>query len=668
MMRKLNSQKEYIELVETLLEHDRHYYEESRPLISDYEYDQLIKALEEYEKKHPEKVHPESPTQRIGETITEGFSHGEHLVPMLSLANTYSFEELQHFIERVYKLAGKENLFFCCELKIDGTAISIRYEEGKLTRALTRGNGYRGDDVTGNIKTIKSIPLHLKQPAPPLLEVRGEVYMSVATFRSLNEQREEAGLEPWANPRNAAAGSLKLLDPKEVSKRKLQVVSYGIAEGEEFCSSQYEIHKYLKEMGLPTSPEKTFFRAKNFEEIVAFADRIQKLRSSLPFEIDGIVVKVDDLSLHNRLGVTGKSPRYACAYKFAPEQAETVIKDIVVQVGRTGVLTPVAELQPVFLAGSTISRATLHNHDEIEKKDIRIGDHVIIEKGGDVIPKVVRVDFSKRKPGTPPWKMPTHCPICHTKVVHYEGEVAIRCTNPSCPGQKLRQLIFFASKNAMDIEHLGAKVMELLVRKKLVERYSDIYRLQREDILELEGFKEKSADNLLRSIEASKKAPLERFIHALGIPHVGLQTAKDLAKASGSIEKLMKMEVEDFVSIEGIGEIVAESIVDFFSHPENVDEIQECLALGVTLKAPISKKVDLDHPLSQKTFVLTGTLQNYTRDEAKAIIEEHGGKVTGSVSKKTDYLLLGEDPGSKYEKAKKLGVPILSEKEFESLL
>jgi DNA ligase (NAD+) len=663
---KVNNQRQYIELVEKLLEHDKHYYEEAKPVISDYEYDQLLKALQAFEIKHPKLIHPDSPTHRIGEALTEGFKHGKHRVPMLSLANTYSEDELAHFIHRTEKLTGKKKLSYTCELKIDGTAISLTYEKGRLTRALTRGNGIQGDDVTANIKTIKSVPLHLKGNVPDLIEIRGEVFMSVSTFAALNEKRQEEGHEPWANPRNAAAGSLKLLDPKEVSKRRLQLLCYGIGAGHEIASSQFEIHHQLKKWGLPTSPEKTFAKVDEFSQIMVFADRILELRPNLPFEIDGIVLKVDDLSLYEELGVTGKSPRYACAYKFAPEQAETILEGITVQVGRTGVLTPVAELKPVFLAGSTISRATLHNQDEILKKDIRIHDHVIIEKGGDVIPKVVRVVMSKRASHAEKWHMPKECPICQTPVIHVPSEVAFRCPNPGCAGQRLKQLIFFASKPAMNIEHLGDKVMEQLVEMGLVTAYPDIFTLEKEDLLQLEGFKEKSADNLLQSINKAKKTTLDRFILAIGIPHVGAQTARDLAATSGSIDKLIEMLEEELLAIDGIGEKVAEAIVSFFDNPIHIQQILECLSYGIQLQSP--ERISSGSPFQDKTVVITGTLEHYTRDEAAEEIRKRGGKVSSSVSKKTDYLLLGEDPGSKYDKAKKLGVPILSEKEFTDLL
>ena len=438
-MKKIETQKDYINLVNELIEHDKHYYEKFKPLISDYEYDVLLKEIQDWEKKHPDLVLSNSPSKRIGESLQEGFKHGEHLVPMLSLANTYSKEELIDFISRIDKLLERKDIKFCTELKIDGTAISIEYEKGKLVRALTRGNGKIGDDVTSNIKTIKTLPLNLAGPnIPDLIEIRGEVFMHKEIFQNLNKERQELGSDVFANPRNAAAGSLKLLDPKEVAKRKLDVICYGTANEEKFVSSQHQVHGYLKKLGLPVAKDGYYKLCHDIDDILNFANHIHEIREKISFEIDGIVVKVDDIYTHKILGFTGKSPRYAVAYKFAAEQAITIIQDITIQVGRTGVLTPVAELEPVFLAGSTISRSTLHNQEEIARKDIRIGDMVVIEKGGDVIPKVVSVDFSKRKKDSKPFKMPLTCPICHEEVVNLEDEVACRCPNPKCPGQKLR--------------------------------------------------------------------------------------------------------------------------------------------------------------------------------------------------------------------------------------
>ncbi len=663
----LKNQREYIELAEELIERDKHYYDEAKPSISDYEYDQKMAALIRYEKEHPEQALPNTPSSRIAESPTEGFKQKEHLVPMMSLANTYSEEEVGDFIKRVHKLLEKKEVSFCAELKMDGTAISLLYKEGHLVHALTRGNGKVGDDVTANIKTIKSVPLKLEgSHIPRVLEVRGEVYMSLATFHALNTEREEEGLEVFANPRNSAAGSLKLLDPREVAKRKLNLAAYGVAEGEFPVSTQHELHHYLKKLGLPTSKPEHIALCHDLAEIMKFAAKIQKERPHLPFEIDGIVIKVDDLKAHPILGATGKVPRHAVAYKFAPEQAFTRVRDIVVQVGRTGVLTPVAELEPVHLAGSTISRTTLHNQDEVARKDIRIGDWVAIEKAGDVIPQVVRVDFKKRPHDSKPWHMPKHCPLCKTAVVHHAGEVAVRCPNPKCEGQRVRRIIYFASKHAMDIEHMGEKVVAQLVDKGLINRPSDIYLLDEKDLAQLDGFKEKSIQNLLQSIDASRKCTLARFIMGLGIKSVGTETAELLAEESRDLDTLLHMKEADFIAIDGIGEKTAKIIAEFFHDSDNQDEIKHLLKNGIEPQK--LKKKMTGHSFSGKNFVLTGTLHHFSRDEAAAIIKERGGHVSGSVSKNTDYLLLGDDPGSKYDKAKKLQIPILSEEQFRKMI
>lgn len=650
-----------------MIEHDKHYYDEQKPIISDFEYDQKIKALIDYEKAHPDHTHLHSPSQRVAEAPSEGFQQKAHMVPMMSLANTYSEQELVDFLKRVHKLLEKKEVDFCCELKIDGAALSLRYKKGKLLHALTRGNGHKGDDVTANIKTISSVPLTLSgSHFPEEMEIRGEVYMSLATFQALNAQREEEGLDIFANPRNAAAGSLKLLDPREVAKRKLNLLCYGIAEGQSPAKTQHELLHQLKKWGFPIAKSEYIARCANLEGILHFARKIEKERRHLPFEIDGIVIKVDDLKAHELLGATGKSPRFAVAYKFAPEQASTRIREIVVQVGRSGVLTPVAELEPVFLAGSTISRATLHNQDEVARKDIRVGDWVVIEKGGDVIPKVVSVDFKKRPSHSKPWHMPHHCPICKKEVVHRKGEVAVRCPNPKCEGQRIRRILHFASKHAMDIEHMGEKVVEKLVEKGLVTRISDIYLLTEKELAQIEGFKEKSIQNLLKSIDASKRCPLSRLLMGLGIKYVGAETAELLAEEGGDFETLIHMNEEEFNAIEGIGDKTAREIATFFADSDNLQEIKLLLAHGV--KPQKMKPKVHGHPFSNKTFVLTGALQHYTRDEASQLIKERGGHVSSSVSKETDFLLVGEDPGSKYEKGKKFGIPMLSEEEFRKKL
>lgn len=650
-----------------MIAHDRHYYDEALPVISDYEYDQLMIRLREYEAKHPDQIIPNSPSLRVAEAPTTGFQQKSHMVPMLSLANTYSEEEVSDFIKRVYKLLEKTEVDFCCELKMDGAAVSLRYKNGLLFSALTRGNGRTGDDVTANIKTIRTIPIALNgSDFPSDFEVRGEVFLSLASFHTINQERQDSGLETFANPRNAAAGSLKLLDPSEVEKRRLNILCYSIAEGQSPVKTQKEVHLQLKKWGLPIADLKHLRVVHDQKEIMQFAEEIHQKRDSLGFEIDGIVVKVNELGYHDILGTTGKTPRYAMAYKFAPEQAKTKILDITVQVGRSGILTPVAELEPVFVSGSTISRATLHNQDEITRKDIRIGDTVLIEKGGDVIPKVVRVDLAHRRHEQGPWHMPKNCPICHASVVQREGEVAFRCPNPTCHAQSLRKIAYFASKHAMDIEHMGEKVVEHLVEKGIVSRISDIYLLTELDLIQLEGFKEKSIQNLLKSIEASKNCSLARFIMGLGIPYVGIETAEELANTARDIHVLMQMNEEEFRAIQGIGDKTSAAIYAFFQESEHREEIKRLLAHGVTPQK-MQEKI-LSHAISGKTFVLTGALEKYSRDEAASLIKERGGKVSGQVSKNTDYVVAGTDPGSKYTKAKELGLTVLTEAQFEQLL
>ena len=664
----LMSKEEYLKLLKEIKRHNQLYFDQGAPEITDYEYDLLVKQAEEIEASHPEWVPTDTPTRQVQERPTKGFKQVQHDVPMLSLANTYSREEVADFVARVYKLLEREDVEFCVELKMDGVAISVRYEKGKLVHAVSRGNGRKGDDITANVKTIRSIPHELKGTnIPDLLEVRGEVFIPTHDFAEMNREREEAGDVTWANPRNAAAGSLKLLDATEVAKRKLDIVFYNVITREKILKTQSENHHFLKKMGLPTGKEKHFAVCQSLDEIFAFADRIEKERPSLPFEIDGIVIKVNALRDHDIMGATGKSPRWAAAYKFAPEQAETVIEDITVQVGRTGVLTPVAELQPVPLAGSTISRATLHNEEEVTRKDIRVGDSVIIEKGGDVIPKVVEVIQNKRQQHSKPWHMPTHCPICGTEVIRKEGEVAVRCPNrTTCGGQNLRRISFFASKNAMDIDHLGPEIVKKLIEIGFVSRISDLYRLTENELSQLEGFKEKSIHNLLASLEASKKVTLARFIFAIGIPYVGEGTAQLLADAAGSIERLKEMSEEELCEIDGVGDKVAKSIVEFLLDEKHLREIDKLLELGVQPTAA-HKKI-AGHAFAGKTFVLTGSLEEFTRTEAANLIKERGGKVSSSVSKKTDFVLVGEDPGSKYDKAQKLGVATLDEKSFKESL
>lgn len=659
--------KEYEKLCQEVWEHNQRYYA-GLPTISDEEFDALMKRLIAIEKAHPEWITPSSPTQRVGEAPSKGFKTVAHSIPMLSLANTYSKEEIEDFLVRVHKLTDKPHAAFSCELKMDGIAVSVRYENGKYVRGVTRGDGKRGDDVTANIKTIEALPLQLYgKDVPEILEIRGEVFMTHKAFEVLNKQREKSEELLWANPRNAAAGSLKLLDPHEVSRRKLNIVFYGVAEDSSgSLKSQFDSHSYLKKHGLPILP----FIAKchTMDEIWAFAEKIRHERPKLPFDIDGIVIKLDDLREQEHLGNTAKNPRWAVAYKFAAEQAVTRIIDITVQVGRTGTLTPVAELEPVFVAGSTISRATLHNEEEVQRKDIRVGDTVTIEKGGDVIPKVVNVHLALRPAKSKPWHMPSECPNCGTPIVRIPGEVAVKCPNKNCSEQKLRRLRHFVSKGAMDIDGLGERIMEQLIQHGFVTLPSDIYQLTSNELAQLEGFKEKSIQNLLSAIEHSKNVTLPRFIMALGISHVGAGTAELLAAHGGDIETLMKVDEDSLNKIEGIGPVIATSVVEFFHDHRNRDEIHKLLASGITPQKMKAKRVASGHPFEGKTFVITGTLENYSRTEAASLIKERGGKVTDSVSAKTDYLLVGDSPGSKLDKAKSLGVTILTEDQFRAMV
>lgn len=664
----MSSQEEYQKLCDEVWEHNKRYYVDHAPIISDEAFDALLKKIEQIEKQHPGWVMPSSPTQRVCETVTSKFKSVTHQVPMLSLANTYSKEELNDFVQRVEKLLGRPNTTFCCELKMDGIAVSLTYEKGLFVQGSTRGDGKRGDDITNNLRTLPSIPLRLVGSSiPDLVEIRGEVFMPRPAFQKLNEEKIKLEEQLWANPRNAAAGSLKLLNPKEVAKRGLCFYAYAIAiDTGTTVSTQHAVHHQLMHWGVPTL--EMIALAHNLDEIWDFAEKVAKRRRELHYDIDGIVIKVDHLKDQDKLGVTGKSPRWAVAYKFAAEKAVTKIHQITVQVGRTGVLTPVAELDPVSVAGSTITRATLHNEEEVARKDIRVGDTAIIEKGGDVIPKVVEVVLSLRPEGSVPWKMPDHCPSCGSMVVRTAGEVAVRCPNSEeCPSQQLRHLVYFAGKEAMDIDHLGVKVIEQLVHKGFVSKPGDFYMLKEEQLAQLEGFKEKSIHNLLESLQRSKKVSLAKFIMALGIKHVGAGTADLLARKMGTLENLISITREQLLDIDGIGDKVADSLLGYFEDEENRQELDELLQMGVSPQ-PVEVKSFADHPFKGKSFVITGTLHNFTRQDAGAQIKDRGGKVVTSVSKQTDYLVVGDDPGSKLDKAQQLGVAILDEKQFLELL
>lgn len=662
-----STRSDYDSLCREIWRHNQLYYAENNPEITDQEFDFLLKKLEAMEAEHPEWITPNSPSQRVNESLSEGFKTVAHKHPMLSLANVYSLEEIADWCKRMQKLLEREGVEYFMEMKMDGLAISIIYENGQLVRGVTRGNGREGDDITANVRTIRSLPLQLPVDKPPArLEVRGEVFMRVPVFQQLNNEREEAGLSLFANPRNAAAGSLKLLDASQTARRQLDVVLYAVAEDSSgSIEKQSDTPSYLSSLGLPSLSQTC--AVSSLDEMLANIEKLRQLRPTLDFQIDGVVIKVNSLREQDELGMTGKSPRWAVAYKFAAEQAQTLIKDITVQVGRTGVLTPVAELEPVLVAGSTISRATLHNQDEIDRKDIRVGDTVVIEKGGDVIPKVVEVILDKRPTGSKAYKLPDICPSCASTVVHEEGEVAVRCVNPSCPAQHQRSLGYFVGKGGMDIEEIGSKLVEQLIESGLVKRPSDIYTLSAEQLMTLEGIKEKSAQNILKGIDDSRKPSLARFIMALSIKYVGAGTAELLAERARSIDALRKLDRDALIDIDGVGDKVADSVLEYFANEDNCAEVQRLLELGVEPQAPAAVSNE-DHAFNGKTFVLTGTLENYGRSDAAALIKERGGKVSSSVSKKTDYVLCGDSPGSKRDKAEKLGVAILSEADFEAML
>lgn len=667
-MGKTTSREHYEELCRTIWYHNKRYFVDHDPEISDEAFDRLMHELRDLESAHPDWISSDSPTQRVGETPTSGFQTVVHPVLMLSLANIYSLEELKEFTQRMEKLVGRHGLTYSAELKMDGIAISARYEKGRFVRAVTRGDGRQGDDITANVRTIQRLPLRLfGTSVPDELEVRGEVFMPKQSFEQLNQEKERRGEALWANPRNAAAGSLKLLDPAETAKRQLDVVFYGIAEdamGQ--LTSQHQTHAWMRSLGLPTMQQAALCRT--FEEACTFILEVEKLRPGLPFEIDGVVVKLDDIREQRRLGSTGKNPRWAVAFKFAAKQAITRIRKITVQVGRTGVLTPVAELEPVPLAGSTISRATLHNEEEVLRKDIREGDWVVIEKGGDVIPKVVKVVEDKRARHSSPWKKVTHCPSCGTAVVRIAGEVAVRCPNSAhCPEQQLRRLTFFVGKEALDIENMGEKVVAQLVAKGLIRHPADVFALTADQLYQLDGFKDKSVHNLLHSIEKAHHVPLSRLIMGLGIRHIGTETAEALADHFHTVDAFLQATRDQLLKVSGIGEVVATAVLEFLHDNAHAKEVQRLLASGIVVEPPQKRKVE-GHPFSGKTVVITGTLESYSRDEAAAQIKQRGGKVSSSVSQKTSYLIAGGDPGSKLEKARSLGVEVLDEQQFIALL
>lgn len=670
------NEKRAKELRELIKKYDYAYYIEAESLISDREYDLLFDELIRIEKENPALITRDSPTQRVAGEPLKQFETVTHDTQMLSLANTYSKEELIDFHRRVKDNLGREPNSYVAELKYDGVAISIKYKNGLLDIAATRGDGTRGDNITYNIKTIRSIPLKINTISYEGVnltdfEIRGEVFMFEKDFLKINEKRLESEEKPYANPRNLTAGTLKLLDPKETAARALQIACYYLLTQQIELKEHFENISMLKKMGFPISPHSKL--CQNIEEVFTFLDYWEKERHSLPFQIDGVVIKINSLKEQSQLGFVARSPRWAIAYKYEAEKAVTLLKDITLQIGRTGQVTPVAELEPVFLAGSTISRATLHNADFIAEKDIRIGDYVQIEKGGDVIPKVSSVILEKRTENQLPYIFPTHCSCgLNSILIRPEGEVNYYCNNPACPWQVRRRIEHFSSRNAMNIGNLGEKVIESLLNLGYIKNIADIYELKRhsDELKKLERWGEKSVSNLLDAIEESKKQPFNNVLYGLGIRFIGEVAAKTLARHFRSIDKLARATKEDLTAVFEIGEKMAESLLAFFADEKEIDTINRLKAFGLQFELA-EKEQDVlneNQPLLGKTFVLTGELQSATRNEAKQMIEKKGGKVTGSISKNTSYVVVGSAPGSKYEKALKLGITCLNEEDFLEMI
>lgn len=665
-MEKEMAKKKIEELTEKISYYAKKYYEEDKPEISDYEYDMLFSELKELEKNYPEFKNNNSYTMHVGGNVKQGFGKVEHKVPLLSMQDIFDIQEIEDYVVKIQKQALEQNISnknFVVETKIDGLTASLEYVNGEFVRGSTRGNGLIGEDVTENLKTIKNIPQKLTQPVT--ITVRGEVFISNNDFENLNKIREEEGQEIFANARNAAAGSIRQLDSKIAKQRPLDIYVYNIQniEGKNI-KSHYEALKYLEELGFNINPIKIY--CKTVEEVKNAIKEIGEKRDSLSFGIDGAVIKVDDLNFREILGTTAKNPRWQIAYKYPPEQKTTKLLDITCNVGRTGVITPLAILDPVQVAGSTISKTTLHNEDFIKEKQIKIGDTVVIQKAGDVIPEIVKVIKEKRNGTELEFKMPSNCPVCGAKTIRLEGEVAVRCTAIECPAKLYRNLVHFASREAMNIEGLGENIIEQLMEKKLIENIADIYNLTLEDISSLKKNGTKFANNLLNAIEKSKQNDLYRLINSFGIMHIGLKASKVLAKKYKSLDNLSSASYEELSNINDIGPVMASSIDQFFSQEQTKDLITRLKESGVNTES-IEEEVE-NNKFEGKIFVLTGSLQKYTRKEAEDIIEKLGGKTSGSVSKKTNYLIAGEEAGSKLTKAQNLGVTIITENEFEQMI
>ena len=647
-------------LIKILNDASYDYYVLDDPKITDQEYDAYYRELETIEKLHPEWVLDTSPTKKVGGEVIDEFKKVEHTIPMLSLGDVFNEDEIIEFLQRIENSGVHSN--YVCELKIDGLSVSLQYEKGVLVRGATRGNGVVGEDITHNVKTIKSIPLKLKQPLD--IEVRGEIYMSKKTLEKINKERISKGEKPLQNPRNAAAGSIRQLDSKVAAKRNLDAFLYHLPNPEDFgIKTHHEALEFMKSLGFKTNPNNRI--VKNINEVMAYIHEKGEIRKDLPYDIDGVVIKVDNLKDQQTLGFTARTPRWAIAYKFPAEEVLTKLNDILFTVGRTGKITPNAILDPVQLMGSTISRATLHNEDYVIKKGLMIHDTVSIRKAGDVIPEVVEAKIERRTGKEIPFKMITNCPICDTKLIKKEGEVDYYCPNPNCPARHIESFIHFVSRPAMNIDGLGDRLMEDLYNFKFISTIPDIYRLssKKDDLTKLEGYGEKSVTNLLNAIEVSKSNSLERLLFGLGIKNVGKEKAKILAKTYKNMDNLSKATYDELVEIPDIGPIIAKNIVDYFSNEDNLKIIEELKELGLNMEY-IGEELKLNEDFLDKSFVLTGTLTKLTRDEAKALIETAGGKTVGSVSKKTYAVIVGDNPGSKYDKAKELNIPIWTEEEF----
>jgi DNA ligase (NAD+) len=667
MATKQQAAKEIAGLREKINYHNYRYYVLDSPVVSDQEYDRLMRRLEELERLWPDLVTPDSPTQKVGAPPREEFGTVTHAVPLLSLQNAFEREEVLEFDRRLKKLLEKDAVEYVAEPKFDGLAVEVVYRNGTLALGSTRGDGYTGENVTENLKTIRSLPLRLLATdgaPPPLLEVRGEVYMAKQDFAELNRKREEEGEALFANPRNAAAGSLRQLDPKVTASRKLHIYTYGVGRitGRTF-RTHWEVLQTLKSWGLRVSPKIEVLGS--IEEALAFHDRILAERRRLPYEIDGVVLKVNDLREQDVLGEVSRSPRWAIAYKFEPEQATTRIKEIIVGVGRTGALTPVAVMEPVQIGGVVVERATLHNQAEIDRKDVRVGDTVVVQRAGDVIPEVVSVVTERRTGKERKFTIPDKCPVCGSKVYKDPEEAAARCTNLACPAKIKETIAHFASRGAMDIDGLGCKLIDQMVDKQVVSTVSDIYRLKKSDLVSLERLADKSSENLLEAIEKSKATTLARLVYALGIRHVGEHVAQVLADHFPSIEAIEKASLEDLTSVKEIGEVVGESIHSFFRQETNRKVLRDLAAYGVRYEARASRA---GGKLAGKVFLFTGTLKGLKRDEAKRMVEAQGGRVASSMSKKVDYLVVGDDPGSKLDEARRLGTKTVDEEEFRRLV